>query len=327
MRSAFKAMTGFSNTHFQTILPSLLNKKEKVVFTHQTFDLDDGDFLDLAWQHPPQDDPRDIVILFHGLEGSVYSSYAFRMMRALDKVGFNSVVMHFRGCFEKPNRLARAYHSGETGDAKQFLKYLQKEYPKRQLMAIGYSLGGNMLMKLQGELGNKTPLKSVVSVSSPLRLELSAKHIQRWGSRFYQWYLMESLRKSLLEKFKDHDYKKLINLEASEVGKLRTFWAYDDAYTGPIHGFKDAQEYYKSSSASNYLKHITTPALIIHAKDDPFMPATILPDENSIPKQIQVELSAHGGHVGFLGGTFLKPSYWLEQRIPTFLKAQINRVS
>ena len=320
MMSTFKAMRGFSNTHFQTILPSLLNKKEKVSFVHQTLDLDDGDFLDLAWQNNPDKDDRDIVIIFHGLEGSVYSSYAYRMMRALDLAGFNAVVMHFRGCFKEPNRLPRAYHSGETGDAKQLLKYLQTHYPKRQLSAIGYSLGGNMLMKLQGELGVQSPLKRVVSVSSPLKLELSAKHIQKWGSRFYQWYLMESLRNSLLEKFKDHDYKKLINLEKSEVAKLRTFWAYDDAYTGPIHGFKDAQEYYERSSASQYLDKITTPALIIHAEDDPFMPVTVLPDEKILPSQMVVELSPHGGHVGFIGGTLLKPSYWLETRIPTFLK-------
>ena len=320
MKSSFRAMSGFSNTHFQTILPSILNKKEKVTFVHQTLDLDDGDFLDLAWQHDPKNDERDIVIIFHGLEGSVYSSYAFRMMRALDKAGFNAVVMHFRGCFKASNRLARAYHSGETGDAKQFLKYLKKHYPKRILSAIGYSLGGNMLMKLQGELGASSPLQRVVSVSSPLKLELSAKHIQRWGSRFYQWYLMESLRNSLLEKFKDHDYKKLINLEQSEVAKLRTFWEYDDAYTGPIHGFKDAQEYYECSSASSYLPKITTPALIIHAEDDPFMPSTVLPDEKTLASNIQVELSAHGGHVGFIGGTLLKPDYWLETRIPIFLK-------
>ena len=320
MMSTFKAMRGFSNTHFQTILPSLLNKKEKVSFVHQTLDLDDGDFLDLAWQNDPDKDDRNIVIIFHGLEGSVYSSYAFRMMRALDSAGFNAVVMHFRGCFKESNRLPRAYHSGETGDAKQFLKYLQKLYPARKLSAIGYSLGGNMLMKLQGELGALSPLQRVVSVSSPLKLELSAKHIQRWNSRFYQWYLMESLRDSLLEKFKDHDYKKLINLDQSDVAKLRTFWEYDDAYTGPIHGFKNAQEYYERSSASDYLDEITTPALIIHAKDDPFMPSEVLPDDKTLSSNIQVELSAHGGHVGFIGGTLLKPEYWLETRIPTFLK-------
>ena len=320
MMSTFKAMRGFSNTHFQTMLPSILNRKEKVDFVHETLDLDDGDFLDLAWQNNPKKDDRDIVIIFHGLEGSVYSSYAFRMMRALDSAGFNAVVMHFRGCFKKPNRLPRAYHSGETGDAKQFLKYLQKHYPKRKLSAIGYSLGGNMLMKLQGELGALSPLQGVVSVSSPFKLELSAKHIQRWGSRFYQWYLMESLRNSLLEKFKDHDYKKLINLDQSKVAKLRTFWEYDDAYTGPIHGFKDAQEYYECSSASEYLAKITTPALIIHAEDDPFMPSSVLPDEKTLSSNIQVELSAHGGHVGFIGGTLFKPKYWLETRIPTFFK-------
>ena len=151
MRSSFVPMKGFANPHFQTTLPSLLNRNRKPQFVHQRFELDDGDFLDLAWQQLPSADSRPIIIIFHGLEGSVHSSYAFRLMEVLDKKGFNSVVMHFRGCFSEQNRLSRAYHSGETGDGTAFIQYLSQAYPTRALGAVGYSLGGNMLMKLQGE--------------------------------------------------------------------------------------------------------------------------------------------------------------------------------
>jgi len=318
MMSRFIPMRGFSNAHFQTILPTLLNKKEKVLYTHERLELDDGDFLDLAWRDLPTEDKRPIIIIFHGLEGSVHSPYAFRMMKALDVQGFNSVVMHFRGCYGEQNRLARAYHSGETGDARFFINYLHALYPERNLAAVGYSLGGNMLMKLQGEWGSDSPLFAVVSVSSPLRLEMTADHINSGASRFYQTLLMNSLKKRLLEKFERHDYESLIGLKKEVVPTLKSFWEYDDLFTGPVHGFKSAEDYYARSSAYPYIPHIKKPALIIHAKDDPFMPSAVLPSLDQLPEQVSVELSDHGGHVGFLGGTLLKPKYWLEERIPAF---------
>lgn len=318
MSASFIPMKGFSNPHFQTTLPSLLNSFRKADFVHRRFALDDGDFLDLAWKQLPDDDRRPIIILFHGLEGSVYSPYAFRMMEALDKKGFNSVVMHFRGCFGEQNRLARAYHSGETEDAKAFMAHLANRFPDRPLGAIGYSLGGNMLMKLQGELGDASPLFAAVSVSAPFRLEQTADHINRGASRFYQWLLMRSLKANLLKKFARHDYAKIIGLKKEEVSVMKSFWEYDDRFTGPIHGFRNAEEYYTRSSAQQYLKRITTPALIIHAEDDPFMPPTVLPERSALAANIVMEMSRHGGHVGFVGGTLLRPSYWLEERVPRF---------
>lgn len=323
MRSSFVAMKGFANAHFQTTLPSLLNRNRKPHFIHQRFELDDGDFLDLAWRQLPSADSRPIIIIFHGLEGSVRSSYAFRMMEALDKKGFNSVVMHFRGCFSELNRLPRAYHSGETGDGKAFIAHLVKKYPGHALAAVGYSLGGNMLMKMQGELGDASPLFAAVSVSAPLRLEMTADHINSGASRFYQKILMDSLKKRLLEKFEQHDYEKILGLKKEDVPGWKSFWEYDDLFTGPIHGFKNAEDYYARSSAQQYLQHITKPALIIHAEDDPFMPVTVLPDEGTLPKNVSLEVSKHGGHVGFVGGTLLKPRYWLEERIPSFFEEKL----
>lgn len=314
-------MKGFSNAHLQTLLPTFLNRKVKARFVHQQFELDDGDFLDLAWRQLPSLDARPIIIIFHGLEGSVHSPYAFRMMEALDKNGFNSVVMHFRGCFGVQNRLARAYHSGETGDAKAFITSLLKAYPERPLGAVGYSLGGNMLMKLQGELAEKSPLFAAVSVSAPLRLEKTADHINRGASRFYQKVLMDSLKRRLLEKFDHHDYEKMIGLKKEDVPVLNSFWEYDDLFTGPIHGFENAEDYYERSSAQPYLKHITKPTLIIHAEDDPFMPVSVLPEPSALPTNIALEVSENGGHVGFVGGTIFRPKFWLEERIIEYMKA------
>ena len=324
MSLGFTPMNGFSHAHFQTILPSLLRRNAKPQFVHELLELPDGDVLDLAWKHLPTEDERPIIVLFHGLEGSVYSPYAYGMMDALDAAGFNAVVMHFRGCFKSPNRLSRAYHSGDTGDARFFLERLRKDFVLRPLGAVGFSLGGNMLMKLQGEWGDSSLLFAAVSVSAPLKLEETADYINYGSSRFYQWYLMQSLRKSLLEKFEKHDYEKLIGLKLEDVPKLKNFWEYDDLFTGPIHGFEDAKEYYEKSSAAQYLQYITKPTLIIHALDDPFMPRSVLPNIKSMPKNITVECSQHGGHVGFISGSILKPQYWLEKRIPSFFKETLD---
>ena len=317
-------MKGFSNAHLQTVLPSLLNRRREARFVHERFDLDDGDFLDLAWHRLPTEDARPIIVLFHGLAGSVRSPYAFRMMEALDAKGFNSVVMHFRGCFKESNTLARAYHSGDTGDAKAFLAYLVRQYPGRKIGAIGYSLGGNMLLKLQGELGDTSPLFAAVSVSAPVRLAETADFMNRGLSRFYQKLLVDDLKKSLLQKFGQHDYAKLIGLEKEDVSKIKSFWEYDDRYTAPVHGFKGAAEYYEKSSAYAYIFQITKETLIIHAQDDPFMPPSVLPQKSALPPKVSMEVSRHGGHVGFVGGSMVNPSFWLEERIPDFLG---NRLS
>ncbi len=317
-------MKGFSNAHIQTVLPSLLHKKRAVRFVHERFELADGDFLDLAWHQLPTLDARPLIILFHGLAGSVHSPYAFRMMEALDRSGFNAVVMHFRGCFKEPNRLARAYHSGETGDAKSFLAYLGEQYPGRKIGAVGYSLGGNMLIKLQGELGETSPLFAAVSVSAPIRLEETADFMNRGLSRFYQKLLVDDLKKSLLQKFGHHDYAKIIGLKKEDVYKIKSFWEYDDLFTGPIHGFDGAAEYYEKSSGYDYIFTIAKETLIIHALDDPFMTPSVLPKESVLPPKVSMEVSRHGGHVGFVGGSIVRPCFWLEKRIPDYLKSVLR---
>lgn len=321
MRSSFVAMKWFSNAHIQTVLPSILNRNRTARFVHERFDLDDGDFLDLAWHQLPSLDTRPIIIIFHGLAGSVYSPYAYRMMEALDAKGFNPVVMHFRGCFKESNTLARAYHSGDTGDARAFMGSIVEKFPDRGVGAVGYSVGGNMLIKLQGELGDASPLFAAVSVSAPVRLDQSADFLNRGASRFYQKILLHDLKESLLKKFEQHDYEKLIGLKKEDVGKLNSFREYDNRFTAPIHGFKNADDYYEQSSGYDFIFKIAKETLIIHALDDPFMPPGVLPDEAALPPKVSMEVSQNGGHVGFVGGSIVRPSYWLETRIPEFLRS------
>lgn len=216
------------------------------------------------------------------------------------------------------NRLPRSYHSGDTADAKAWLKLLQQRYPKRPLFAIGYSLGGNMLLKLLGEWANSSLLNAAVSVSAPLQLDSCATQMNQGFSKFYQYVLLKDLKRGLLNKYKKYDMKAMIGIGEQDVRQLNSFWKFDDVYTGPIHGFKSASDYYQQCSSKQFLKDITTQTLIIHALDDPFMPTDVLPDKNSLPPNVQLEVYESGGHLGFISNHVFKPQYWLENRIIHF---------
>ena len=285
----------------------------------EEFTLPDGDFVELVWQNKKPNDTRPIVVIFHGLAGSVASPYVIGLMKALEKKEFSSVLMHFRGCGRRPNLKSRAYHSGDTADAKVFIEHLHKSYPSSQLHAVGFSIGGNMLLKLLGEWGEKSLLQSAVSVSAPLDLAICADTIEKGFSRNYQNYLLEPLKKSLLQKYEQFDMELLLNISRKEVENIKTIREFDEKYTAKMHGFKSSEEYYKKCSAKQFLKDIKTSTLIIHALDDPFMTPEILPKGDEISKFVILEVSQHGGHVGFVEGVFRNLNYWLDSKISNFL--------
>jgi predicted alpha/beta-fold hydrolase len=324
MKTTFTPAIGLQNPHLQTLYPTFFNK-EKVTDTEiEIFQLPDGDFVECVWKDKPiKNSTKPIVTLFHGLAGGFHSPYIQHAMIGLSHAGFSVVVMQFRGCGTMINKYARSYHSGETEDAKAWIKELYKRFPKASLFGVGYSLGGNMLLKLMGELGDKTLLKGIVSISAPMQLELSSLYINQGFSKIYQYHLMQNLKKDLLAKYKLFDIETLTGFKKKDISKLTTFWEFDDAYTAPIHGFKDAKEYYEKSSAKQYLKFIKRPTLIIHALDDPFMPPKILPKKDEISPSIKLKVSKHGGHVGFVSCTILNPKYWLKDSIINFLKEQL----
>ena len=318
---AFKPATGLSNRHIQTLFSTFFVRSKNINLDVEQFELDDGDFLECHWyKRAKKGQDKPIVILFHGLAGSYNSPYIQGVMKAFSKNDFSVVLMHFRGCATKENRLPRSYHSGETGDAKSFIKHLQKAYPNTSLFAVGYSLGGNMLLKMLGEYSFNTPLTAAVSVSAPMQLDICANKMNTGFSKFYQSHLLKDLNSSLLKKYKMHDMNSLLSVKENEVKKLKSFWEFDGAYTAPIHGFKSAQDYYTKSSAKQYLNDIQTDTVVIHALDDPFMTPEILPKEGEFSKKVTLEVFAHGGHVGFIGGSILKPEFYLEDRIVSYFK-------
>lgn len=313
------------NRHIQTLFATYFRKHNKPKVQIEKFYLEDGDFVESVWQKEKPIDGSPIVILFHGLAGSLDSPYIIGLMNRLQANGYDSVLMHFRGCGEEDNLLPRAYHSGDTGDAREFINYLKNKYPSSSLHAVGFSIGGNMLLKLLGEWAERSPLDSAVSVSAPMRLDISADTIERGFARLYQAHLLKSLNQTLLDKYKKFDMQTILGIDKSKVQNIKTIREFDELYTAKIHGFESSADYYEKSSAKQFLKDIQVPTLIIHALDDPFMTPEILPREDEISEFVILDISQYGGHVGFVSGNFRKPKYWLDERILKFLNSNLSK--
>lgn len=322
-KSDFVPAAGLSNPHLQTIIPSVMRALCSVNYINERVELADGDFIELAWSDNVLDE-RPVVIIFHGLQGSVDSAYVKGIMKALSAQGMRSVLMHFRGCSGRLNRLPRGYHSGDTADARYIINRIKQQNSQTRLAAIGYSLGANMLLKLLGEWGSASPVEVAVSVSPPLVLADCADRLEQNASRFYQYYLIRQLKRNLIMKSDFHDYKALINLDANKIKTLNSFWQFDNHVTAPLHGFCNVHDYYEKSSSRQYLHKINSPTLIVQALDDPFMSIKSIPRESELSPHIRLELSQFGGHVGFISGHLLKPCFWLEKRIPEFLAMHLQ---
>ena len=181
-------------------------------------------------------------------------------------------------------------------------------------------MGGNMLLKLLGEYKEDSPLSGAISISAPLQLDISANTIDKGSSMFYQKYLLKHLKQSLSKKYDRFNMEDIIGFKKKDISKIDSIYKFDHIYTAKIHNFKTAKNYYKQSSAKQYLKYICTPTLIIHALDDPFMHRSILPNKNEISKYITMEVYKNGGHVGFISGNIFKPKYWLDKRVVEYFK-------
>ena len=305
--------------HLQTLWPSLFRPLRRPPLHRERLELSDGDFVDLDWLASPFDPDhaaKPTVMILHGLEGSSRSTYAWGMLNALGARGWNGVVMHFRGCSGEPNLADRRYHSGETGDVAEVATHLLRNHEIAEVAAIGFSLGGNVLLKWLGETGASNPLKCAVAVSVPFLLARCAARLERGFSQFYQWWLMRSMRTSMLAKFSDRENSPL-DLDA--VRASRTFREFDDRVTAPLHGFADAEDYYQRCSSRSFLRGIGIPTLLIQALDDPFTYSDAVPAQAEIAPCVELETPSGGGHVGFVGGRApWRAQYWLEERAPHF---------
>lgn len=315
--SGFRPAWWLSSAHLQTVWQTLFRRRPAIPLRRERLELPDGDFVDLAWTAR---DTGPVAVVLHGLEGSVESPYASGTLNALARHGWRGVLMHFRGCSGEPNRLDRGYHSGDTADLEHLVTLLRAREPRTPLAAVGYSLGGNVLLKWLGERGARAPLCAAVAVSVPFVLGRVADRLDHGLSRLYQWWLLNSMRAGLRRKFA----RRPAPIDLGAMRRWRTFRSFDDHVTAPLHGFTDAEDYYRRSSSRPFLRSIRVPTLIVHARDDPFMDPDVIPDPEELSPTTTLELSEGGGHVGFVtGANPWKPRYWLDERIPAFLAPHV----
>lgn len=297
----------------QTLWARLMRHAPRPLLQRERMELPDGDFIDLDWM---ENGNGPIVIVLHGLEGSSDSPYARGILAAVARRGWRGVVMHFRGCSGEPNRLVRSYHSGDTGDLAYLIEVLRQREPHTPLATVGFSLGGNVLLKWLGKTRGQAPLRAAVAVSVPFVLHSAADRLQQGFSRLYQWRLMRSMRNAVTEK----RGRMNLPIKVHDLSTLKNFRDFDEHVTAPLHGFDSADHYYTVSSSRQYLKGITVPTLILHARDDPFMTEAAIPRHDELSETVTLELSRRGGHVGFVAGVWpWHPRYWLEERIPAYL--------
>ncbi len=322
-KSPFKPAWWLGNAHAQTVYPTLMRRLRSPIDSKERFELPDGDFIDLSWAVNGLDSNAPLVILLHGLGGDVNSTYVAGLLHSFNRRGWRSVLMHFRGASGEPNRLPKAYHSGETGDVDCLLRALATREPNTKKAVVGVSLGGNVLLKWLGEQGSQSLIHAATAISVPFQLRQVADRVNQGLSRVYRSYLLRRLRRVFERKLEHHG--DLLPPATKRMDSLRCFWTFDEHVTAPLHGYPHVHAYYREASSRQYLANIKTPTLIIHALDDPFMTPDAIPQVDELSKDITFELSRKGGHVGFIAGNIPgKPVYWLDERIPQFLQAYLS---
>lgn len=316
----FKPAWWLPTGDLQSLWPYFFRKKYPLNTRRERFELIDGDFLDADWVGS-DDETLPIVIVLHGLEGSIDSHYTNAILYKIMKTGWRGLIIHFRGCSGQPNRLDHSYHAGQTSDIFNVLSIIKNREPNSKYAAVGYSLGGNVLLKWLGEMHTRTPLLAAVSVCAPLELKIAADEIQHGRSYYYQQWFIRHMRKSIKNKYKT----KKAPIRIDNIKQWKTFQEFDENITAPLHGFKNALDYYESASSYKHLINIKNPTLIIQSRNDPVVSEKIIPHAEETSEMVKIETHKSGGHLGFVCGKIPGfPKYWLENRIIHFLKQHLD---
>ena len=309
--------------HAQTLAARVLRPGDGPELRRERIETPDDDFLDLDWGVDPGEG-APIVLVVHGLEGSARRRYMRNACRELGKAGLWPVALNLRGCSGECNRALQFYHSGKTEDPAFVLEMLRERHPGRAVGVLGFSLGGNVLLKLLGERadGGLGLVDAAVAMSVPYDLAAGCTLLERSTmGRAYANYFLHSL-KAKVELKRD---RLASVLDLSAVALARTIWEFDERATAPLHGFASAAAYYEECSSARYLHAIETPTLLLHAVDDPFLPPESIPQrEAERNPALHLELQRRGGHVGFLEGTPWRPAFWADEEAARFLATALR---
>jgi predicted alpha/beta-fold hydrolase len=310
----FAAPAWLANAHAQTIYGSLVARAPRPTLRRERWDTPDADFVDVDFVDGPDDAPW--VHLFHGLEGSSNSPYARMLMQRVRALGWRGTVFHFRGCSGEPNRLPRAYHSGDSDEVDWAIRRIAARLGSAPLYVAGISLGGNALAKWLGERGDEAAalVAAAAVVSAPLDLMAAGDALGRGFARVYAKHFLGTLKRSALAKLARFPTL----YDATAVRGARSLREFDNVVTAPLHGFRDTDDYWTRASSKPYLQGIRVPTLVLNARDDPFMPQAALPEEREVSAAVKLEFPSRGGHVGFVSGPFPGNIEWLPQRILHF---------
>lgn len=306
--------------HAQTIYARLFARCPKPHFARETWVTPDDDVIAVDRIAGPASAP--MVVMFHGLEGGSDSHYARALMAAVRELGWRGAVPHFRGCGGVPNRLPRAYHSGDSAEIDWVLRRFRGEAETAPLFVAGVSLGGNALTKWLAEQGDaaRTVVHAAAAICAPLDLAAGGRALERGVSRIYSRYFLQSLKPKALELTQRFPGR----FDAARIRASRTLRHFDDAVTAPMFGFEDADDYWRRSSAKPLLDRVRVPVLLINARNDPFQPADVLPGDQGLSPAIETEFTGQGGHVGYVTGPFPGQVGWLPARIIAFFSRYLD---
>lgn len=303
----------FKYHHFSTIYPSLFRQVKEVKYQRERITTPDNDFLDLDWSRVGG---NKIIVTLHGLEGSSDSQYILGMNRIFNHNNWDAVTLNFRGCSGEVNLLRRGYHSGETSDLDFVIKTIFEKYDYEEMVLIGFSLGGNVVLKYAGEKGEmiNPKIKKAIGVSAPVDLAGCSAEIEKRHNYVY----LRRFLKSLKEKFrlKQHLYS---DLDAERILSSKTFGEFDGNFTAPVHGFASANDYWERCSSRNFFNNLSIPTLLVNAKDDSFLSDSCYPiDAAKSSNYLHLLTPKYGGHVGF-PQSHSKGFYWSEEQVFDFV--------
>jgi predicted alpha/beta-fold hydrolase len=310
--ATYQAPPWLRSGHVQTVLPLFLPRRYLPWQERERLELPDGDFVDLHWRRGGF---GRAAVLSHGLEGSARALYVRGMARTLAAAGWDVMAWNFRGCGSEPNRLPRSYHSGESEDLRQVVAHVANRYD--QIVLVGFSLGGNITLKYLGEAPAHPAVRAAVAVSAPVDLASSARILDLApGNRLY----LRRFLKTLLVKTEAKARRFPERILAEQLRAIRTIREFDDRFTAPLHGFRDAEDYWARASSLPHLPRIGVPALLLNAQDDPLLTTPSYPVAVAEASAwLHLETPSHGGHVGFLDfAAGLTP--WHERRVAHFLQ-------
>jgi len=302
--------------HAQTIYAALCMPLPRIAYRRTEWETPDGDFIELDWVDGPADAP--LVVMFHGLEGGSRSHYALSLMHQVQVRGWRGVVPHFRGCGSRPNRLPRAYHSGDFQELHWMLERIAAQAGTAARFAVGVSLGGNALLKWLAVQGGAAAhvLRAAAAVSAPMDLQAAGHGLGTGFNRLYTWQFLRTLKPKSLRKLARHPGL----YDADRVARARSLYEFDDLVTAPLHGFSSADDYWTRASSKPELRSIQLPTLLLHARNDPFLPGRFLPAADEVAPSVILEYPDTGGHAAFVTGPFPGRLDWLPRRLLAFFE-------